>query len=496
MIVLVQKFHIKLTLLLYLPPKHSRNTSKQNFTWLIINILSANLFLSYTLENISIMLPQNTIIKLRNDFTRKIREEWSAKWEVKFGELDTDYPFPTSNEFLLALIAALTESVPEKGLSAKQLEAFVPSSDTLKRNLKAKNNDGMRENTRECLAFYLGYKGGFNDFVQKQSVGANIDDKPIIIKKDKKWMIGVGIIGGIAFGLLLLWVYQKATPSERIIKPRIIKVNLGSEKAPITAKIDYDLGNMPVDSAYLDFEWKDRVGIGIDKKEKSVFYCFLHPTRRLAKLMVNGRCVDSTQIVIPSDGWMMGYESIYYIDKNNWQKAGIAHVAAEDIAEEFKKKGVYTSFIKKVGGFNGVSCDEFSFETRLKNPKPVGTTLCSDATLILVGSQNKLLLNLTQIGCSFFSYVKFNADLLGQKQDFQNLSANLNEFIKVNIKTNNHKINIFIDEKLSFTANYNKKLGDLEAIDINFQNSGSVDYVKGESSKTRKLLFYDNFEKR
>lgn len=417
-----------------------------------------------------------------------LKRKFIEKVIVDFGD---NYIPIKKNDFesinLSALVSAILKTNRGK-IPENKLKEYLVSEQTLRRIFEERDKDTtFQQTTRNFLSLYLGFQS-YQDFL------ANTDFKQKHTYELWNWQpIGISILLiGLISVLFFVW---KNNLKNKPISGKLLKAFFESNKAPITVKFDYEFNSNDFEYAYLDYSiWHNRKDtLTLDKNTKSASVCFMHPTVRMVRLVADGKILDSMKVVVPSDGWVSGYEEINYLPPVQWEKNGVAHISKEALPNAVKEQPIYYSFIKKVANFDkNLSCDSMVFEIRLKNPVSEGGISCNDVSVVITGEKNKLLLNLTQKGCSHYAYVRLpNASFEGKTHDLSKLGVNLDEFVQLKLVVNNKKLQIFLDNQLAFQTNYSDNLGLLQAAYIGFKGLGSVDYIK--ISDNKKLLEEENF---
>ncbi|WP_305953246.1 hypothetical protein [Emticicia oligotrophica] len=420
-----------------------------------------------------------------------MKRKFIEKVIADFGD---DYQPIRKNDFESINLSALITAILKKnrgGIPEQKLKDYLVSEQTLRRIFEERDKDTtFQQATRNFLSLYIGFQN-YQDFIDNANFEENLP------QKNFNWPLISIIVGfGVLF-LMLGFIWSKKTLVEAA-KGKITNVTLESDKAPITVKFDYQLKNIEdVEKVYLDYSANSR---SIDTtllspQKNTASVCFIHPTIRTVKLMADNRKLDSIKVIIPSEGWVAGYEEIFYLNSTQWKKNGVAHIQKEDLIEEVRNKSTYYSFLKKVSNFNGSpSTDEISFEAKVKNPSSEGGIVCNDISFELIGEDDKIQLNLTKKGCSHYSYIHYpNKKIKGATHDLQKLGINLDEFVDVKIVTHQMKLEIFIDNELVYQTNYDERLGKLNAIYIGFRGLGTIDYIKLSNPITNKLLEVENF---
>ena len=433
------------------------------------------------------VLTKNGTGSVDGQFLKILKQKFINKVIEDFG--DTYLPI-RNNDFesinLTALIGAILkknkESIPEN-----KLKEYLVSEQTLRRIFEERDKETtFQQTTRNFLSLYIGYQN-YQDFLEKADFATTTK------RETRNWRnLGIGFL---LIGLLgvIVFVWNRRVLSEPV-KGKLTKVVFESTQAPITAKFSYSFNHLNFNRAILEYSlWGKRDTLELDKTKKTASVCFMHPTVRMVRLVVDGKVLDSLKVVVPSDGWVSGYEEINYLPAEQWKKNGVAHISKEALPNAVKEQSTYYSFVKKVANFDkNLSCDAMIFETRLKNPVAEGGISCNDASVVITGEKNKLLVNLTQKGCSHYAYVRLpDASFEGKIHDLSKLGVNLDEFVQLKLVVKNKKLQVFLDNQLAFQTNYSDSLGLLQAVYIGFKGLGSVDNIK--ISDNKRVLEEENF---
>ncbi|MFY7910305.1 MAG: hypothetical protein ACOVO2_12155 [Emticicia sp.] len=421
-------------------------------------------------------------------FLSILRQKFIEKVIQDFG--DSYLPIK-KNDFesinLTALVGVILkknrENIPEN-----KLKDYLVSDQTLRRIFEERDKEtSFQQATRNFLALYLGYKN-YQDFLE------NADFTVIENKQTPNWR-SIGIIF-LIIGLLTMigYVWRKKYLNGPL-KGKLEIVTYENTKAPMTAKFSYNFNHLNFDKAYLDYSlWSgEKDTVELDKSKNKVSICFMHPTVRRVKLVADGKILDSLKVVVPSVGWVSGYEAINYLPSELWKKNGVAHISKEYLPKAVKDLPTYYSFVKKVSNFDRkLVGDDMIYETRFKNPVAEGGINCNDVVVGFTCENHNFAINFTQKGCSHFAYVVLgNTKVEGKTSDLSKLGINLDNYVQLKIVFKDKQVHIFIDEQLVFHSNFSEKLGLLQASYIGFKGLGSVDYIK--FSKNNQVLEEENF---
>lgn len=418
---------------------------------------------------------------LKKKFINKVIED--------FGN---DYVPIQKNDFeninLSALVVAVLKKNREK-IPEHRLKEYLVSEQTLRRMFEERDKETtFQQTTRNFLSLYIGFQN-YQDFLE------NADFSTKTPEVNWHWRtIGISVLG-VCLLITIGFVWRNKFVNESI-EGKITKVTLETNEAPITVRFNYKFNHLDFEQAMLDYTlWGKKDTLRIDKTKQSASVCFMHPTVRMVRLVADGKVLDSTKVIIPSDGWVAGYEEIFYLPPKQWKKNGVAHISNNDLPDNVKEQSIYYSFIKKVGNFkNKPSCDDLIFETRLKNPVSEGGIICNDVSVVLTGEKHKFLLNLTQKGCSHYAYLRLsNQEFNGKNHNLNKLGVNLDEFVSLKMLFKNRQLLLYIGEQLVFKTPYTDDLGKLEAVYIGFKGLGTTDFVKISDATNAKILEEEGF---
>ena len=418
---------------------------------------------------------------LRGKFIDKVIEDFG---DVYLPIQKNDFESINLSALVGAILKKNKENIPEN-----KLKEYLVSEQTLRRIFEEREKETtFQQTTRNFLSLYIGYQN-FQDFTENADFSIQPNAKTI------PWQtIGISVL---VIGLLITigFVWKNKLVGEPI-EGKITKRVLESNKAPITVRFYYKFNHLDFGRAVLNYTlWGKKDTLELDKNKQAASICFMHPTVRTVRLVADGKVLDSTKVIIPSDGWVAGYEEIFYLQPSQWKKNGVAHISKDDLPDNIKQQPAYYSFIKKVSNFKGEpSCDNLVFETRLKNPVSEGGINCNDVSIVLTGEKHKFLLNLTQKGCSYYSYIRLGSkEFNGKNHDLKKIGVNLDEFVNLKMIFKDHQLLIYINEQLVFKTPYTDGLGKLEAAFIGFKGTGTTDFVRISDAINAKILEEEGF---
>jgi len=185
----------------------------------------------------------------------------------------------------------------------------------------------------------------------------------------------------------------------------ISTVNTGDTRIKLTYKqanntlteytFNYDISQIPHDSAFIDFGDGKRVVLNVDKEIK--YYSFTEDAQhRQVSLLVN-QFKKTFFVPICSKGWIAKVrvggsenEGTRIAQKEIIKKNGVIHVSETP----FKTVGEHYVYFQNINNFD-FDLDNMIFETRLKNPENEGGISYFDASIDLIGNSEGKIDTLT-----------------------------------------------------------------------------------------------------
>jgi hypothetical protein len=76
-------------------------------------------------------------------------------------------------------------------------------------------------------------------------------------------------------------------------------------------------------------------------------------------------------------------------------------------------------------------------------------------------------------------------EVSGKKKDLSAFGVDFSSFVKIRILSKEGKANVFINNKLAYIVDQGITRSQIIGIDIAFQGTGSVDYVKLQNQKVK-----------
>jgi len=338
------------------------------------------------------------IIRLKKALLDKINNDWSEKWQAIFNEpeFDPDFLKISRNKFIGLLREDIFTILIEK-FGEKEAKQKIISKDTLRRAIDVNNNNGLQNNTKECLAIYLSYEN-WDDFVSKNSKEQTTKKKKIKIKHL------ILIITSLV--LLFMIILQ----SYNINHTKISINKQENSKLPKTIYIDYETAK--IGNYYIECEPKPYSG-GKEKllSDKGTIGIFLYDYLiEKVSIKKNNHEIKSVYFPVLTPGWITRFS---LIDNKTNQKIETNLIknkkfSIEDTLYYLPKRALpkNTHYWVKYQNYKyfNIPSNSFKLSFEFKNNKNTKGIKCFDTQFkIYTSNGNHIFCNLTGTYCSYYS---------------------------------------------------------------------------------------------
>ena len=264
---------------------------------------------------------------------------------------------------------------------------------------------------------------------------------------------------------------------------------------PNTVVFEFNLGNLHADSIKIQQYWDPAktIVINVDQHQATGIYYF--PGYFRSKLLVDGQIIREHDLYIKSHGWlgMLEYEPVpKYIPEGQIVKENLSF--PHSILEELKsnEEPLVSSF-HLIEEFDGLSGDDFSLETSIRNVYDDKWAVCQKTYIYIIGTKGALIIPFSIAGCvSDLGLMLNDVYISGKENDLSALAVDFSLFRKIGIDVRDKQISVSLDEKEVYTNSYNKTIGAFAGIRFKFVGAGEVEYVKVADGQGR-LNLDENF---
>lgn len=269
---------------------------------------------------------------------------------------------------------------------------------------------------------------------------------------------------------------------------------------PATAFFNYS--NPPKkDSAFIVFDDGQPLRF-LSPKDTSISHVYNYPGLFKVALKTRKQIIsDTLNILVSTNGWQ-ALASYYQQDfRSRYYPFPMELVSTNEGFHPSRKNlasiGIDTTKILvvqldnyKVTQVNG---DSFTLKTRLKNVNYWPAIRCYSAYIKLVGKNGLIMFKLTNQGCSGFGELTLSEKSEhGSNFDLSGLTLNIKDWNQIEIQNRQKNISLLINDIEVFEDSYQKSIGNIVGISIQFHGSGYVDYFE-LLDKTNNPIFNKDF---
>lgn len=416
---------------------------------------------------------------------------------------------PFSSEYYITLCKEQIERryflVDDRGELQRNLEnlsqkieektGVLISLSTLKRIWKNTFKQKPQTATLNALAAILDYKD-WHDFVEQNQAGAT--------RSARKWIwIPVGLLAAAGIALILILFLS---PGLRTKNALVVRgdIDFNAKKTeytgvPTTVVFNYNVSNVVADSFSFQQSWNDNFRVPVDPEGKAISSIYYESGYHRAKLFANNTKIAELPIHILSEGWE---PHLYYSDRekvpiyfpaDKITGNGELHISRELLEEQHVDLSRYF-FTRTVDSRRfDVSSDNFTLVSRMRLDS-LEYNDCPWMSIIVVTEVHIYMVELRGKGCEHLAYYKLGeVERGGGNNDLSALGCDLFEWQEVGIHVENKHAEISLNGTVRFSEQYQEDFGDIMALILSFERTGSVDFVK-LSDENGRVVFEDTFD--
>jgi len=378
------------------------------------------------------------------------------------------------------------------------------SLSTLKR-IWTHNNEYMpRVSTLDILCQYVDFESWSAFKVSKVTQKSNhfsntkwLHNKPILAKRLR--ILGTVTVVAI-LSILLAQKILSTKDSSTFDKAQFSLNKIVGSRVPLTVVFNYDLSDVKCDSAFIQLSWNALERFPVSENEHVLTSTYYYPGIHQAKLILNDSIALTHPVYLEYPDWLCLYRQKpvdvipVYIETEEIYNDGVLY-ANPTILNEFKAdtslSEYYVSYIRSQDF--GVSADEFTFKTRIKNPTQSGQFYCQTISIYIYAENGGVYLTLCKPGCAENMSVVIGDKILGgQRNDLSALGRNYSDWQEIRGSVHDNKLQLFLNDTLSFETEFKHKMGRILTWQYFFRGHGAVDYLE-ISDQAGETVFQDNF---
>jgi hypothetical protein len=340
--------------------------------------------------------------------------------------------------------------------------------------------------------------------LEEDSTEAIQDSLPSILQfKQKKLFLRAGLMSLVAliaagsFYFFTSWKYRSVdvSPDKFFFSSKKIV----SSGVPNSVVFDYDATAASVsDSIYIQQSWDSHLAKRVsptDHRHTSIYY---YPGYFDAKLVVNREVKKEHSLIITTEGWLPLAEAepvpVYFKESDAIQNGQLSLSEAQLRSNNISMQPEipWVDYFN-VRSFDGVTSDDFIFETEVRNDYHTGSAACQLSKIMLLTEGSAIIIPLSIEGCvSDLSLFLIDHAIEGKKEDLSGFGCDLSQWAKVRCEVKSGKASFFVNDQLAYQTAINGGASKITGIVYRFQGTGSVNSVKLCKSDGT-LVYEDNF---
>jgi hypothetical protein len=201
----------------------------------------------------------------------------------------------------------------------------------------------------------------------------------------------------------------------------------------------------------------------------------------MAKLVVDGEIRKESEVFITTKGWkaIVGHNPlpVYLSPEEAKDDSGQLGINARTLAAKTGStvfSDTYTTFAN-VRPFPGLSGDNFSFRTTLRNTSTVEQCLCRNVRITILGKQSAIIIPLSDKGCiaSLSVLTGFSA-ISGKDHDLSAFGCDFNNWQQVICTENNNILKVTVNGRQVLLVPKAQPIGEIVGVRILFEGTGAI----------------------
>ena len=360
--------------------------------------------------------------------------------------------------------------------------------------------------TLNALAVYLGYSN-WRDFCEHHPVPESkaisgpaeemtpATDRKITSERRIKMfgsrsllVKGIALVAILTIAVIAIVKYPKRGGKQEVSSSYHFTSKKTTDNLPNSVVFTY-AGTRGASSVTIQEDWDSTRKVKIDpagEQHTSVYY---YPGYFKAKLIVNGRIVKESPVVIQTKGWkaIAGRTPlpVYFKDSDIHQK-GFIGISADQMKKALNVNDLNTKLVEfdNVREFPGIDSRDFTFETTLRNASTVEECLCRQIRVVVLGTDDAIVLPLADAGCiAKLDLFTGDAPIVGTDHDLSAFGCDFSRFQQLKCQVKDRILSVFLNDKMVFTAPERKGLGRIVGAKIFFEGAGQIQHVELSSGK-------------
>lgn len=329
-----------------------------------------------------------------------------------------------------------------------------------------------QEATIEALQKYGGIAFPDNVPIPVEVKVKSVEKLPGFTTRVLLYLIAFVILGFAGF---IAWKALKPSP----VLSAQIELKKTEGLLPLTAIFDLQMPESP-DSIFADFGDKSMM-IYVKEGQKKITHNYLYSGVFKVSLRTRQSVIAETIISVDSKGWIvLGYHDPL---RNHYFQIPFVKTAGDSLFNlpnlRLHLMGLDTAqrIFTRLYNYTPVnySSDDFTFEATFKNPPRKSGLYCNSTQFQISGFNSMIRFKLSNPGCSsrvinVLSEQRFDGD----RDDLSDFVLSQEDWNTVKMVNRKKHVSLFVNGKLLFEGSYQRSLGEIKGLFIEFEGNGFV----------------------
>ena len=329
--------------------------------------------------------------------------------------------------------------------------------------------------TKDALAQFAGYNSYIEFYIEKAG-----KEKKKKNPNRNYFLITVTVVVLVTILLLIIPTIKNSVGKYNASGTLWVKDTIGI--VPFTQTFYYQTKGIKDDSLQIRPRGKDKMSVAV--KDSVQNHIHFVPGRRQVDLLYGDKTLSTVSYNVITPGWLL----IYPVNENSPRhyipidtvKKGFLQVSKQEL-ERAKitvtdKEPMLSYLFFRDFHLDG---NDFTFSTRIKNPKSIDEKMCQDAVIMIHTDTSGYYLYITQKGCEIYNKFYFGEKKLdGASTELDQLSLNLDDWQDIKIVSKPGYCELFINNKKVISEPFHMPLGRVNGIFFQFRGSGMVDEIE------------------
>lgn len=252
---------------------------------------------------------------------------------------------------------------------------------------------------------------------------------------------------------------------------------------PNSVVFHYDARAAGNDSVFFQQSWDPRRRVAVPANGNVYTSIYYYPGHFKAKLIVGKEIVKEQNLLVRSGGWLTAVEQepvpVYYpasatIANGAW-RLSVPQLQERNIALQPQPPITKLYYIDHL---KGLSADDFTFESALRNEYVQGSAICGGVRVILHGTEGAHIVPLGMPGCVGDMFLMLgDTTFHAGSANLSGFGCNVAQWVNLKLEVKGRQARVFIDGKEAFRHTYRRPAGELVGVSFRFDGTGAVDSV-------------------